>query len=93
MLLRFPLRSFVKTFSKNIYAFSTAPPGNAPAFKFPRRWNLKVGRYDEVFSVVGGLTQYKQFATFLKVVHQQFRIIWNISLMIIWVLFTKHLNT
>ena len=76
MLVRFTLKTFRNAFSKNIYAFSTATPeGKPPVFKFPRRWNLKVDTFNEVFDVLAGLTQYKQFATFLKVPNHQFRII------------------
>ena len=54
--------------------YSTAPPGDAPAFKFPRRWEMQVAAFDEVYDVMNGLTQYQQFANLLRVLIIVFRI-------------------
>ena len=94
MLLKITLRAFRQLAPMNLYRYSTAPPppGNTPVFKFPRRWELKTAAFDELFDVIGGLTQYKQFANVLKVIINPFRIISSFSQTSIWVSFTKHSN-
>lgn len=63
------VRSFLRTFTKSlpVYFYSTPPPTNAPAFKFPRRWDMMVDANSDVYDNLAGLTQYHQFANFFKV--------------------------
>lgn len=67
MLIRSLLRTAFKATPRYFYSSAPPPPvGNTPSFHFPRRWDMKVDAFNEVHAVMAGLTQYKQFANFLR---------------------------